>query len=162
MAPLIRPGDRILVARAATEQIGFGDIVLFRRNREFVVHRVLGKWRKTEAIYFLERGDMGLTFGLVSADRTIGRVVLVERGDKVLDLTSHTSRLIAIFITAWLRMSSGFVQMLKRSKNRTVKYTGRVISGLLPLISNMLIRSALTIMVLSGIFKVKHRLVEEI
>ncbi|OGO22529.1 MAG: hypothetical protein A2144_02220 [Chloroflexi bacterium RBG_16_50_9] len=152
MAPMIRPGDQVLVTFAREEDIRFGDILLFRRNGEFIVHRVLKKWRRPHGVYFLEQGDRRHAFGIVSASRAIGRVALVNRGYKICDLTSPLSRITSVALTAWLYLASVTVQLFKHSRNRIMKRARRVISRSLLLLSNLLIRACFVVWYPSGFF----------
>lgn len=43
MMPLLQPGDQVQVSRIVAEEIRFGDIVVFRRGDDLIVHRVLKK-----------------------------------------------------------------------------------------------------------------------
>lgn len=152
MVPMIRPGDQVLISFTGVEQINFGDILLFKRNGELIVHRVLRKWQREEGVYFLEQGDTRYTFGLVSAKNAIGRVDLVKRGNKIMDLTSPLSRITSVALTAWLALSSNAFRSFKPSKNRIMKTARKVLSRLLLLFSNFLIRACFVVWYPSGFF----------
>lgn len=58
MLPTIWPGDTLLIDRAAAHEVCAGDIVLYNRNRGFVVHRVLAAPEcDQKAGTLLTRGD---------------------------------------------------------------------------------------------------------
>jgi hypothetical protein len=152
MVPLIRPGDQVLISFNGGEQINFGDILLFKRNGELIVHRVLRKCQREKGVYFLEQGDARHTSGLVGAINAIGRVDLVKRGNKIMDLTSPLSRITSVALTAWIALSSSAFRSFKPSKSRIMKTAKRVLSRLLFLFSNFLIRACFTVWYPSGFF----------
>lgn len=151
MAPLIRPGDEVLVSKAAAQQIRFGDVVVFRRDGDLIVHRVLKKWRTADAICFGEKGDMAHTYGLIGADKVIGRVTMVKGRGKTLSLSSPLSRLTNLVLSAWFYLTTGGVGRLWFSRSKTVKRAGRVLSRLLLLSSSVLVRICFVIWYLSAL-----------
>src|SRR5207245_3122608 len=81
MAPTIDDGDRVLVAPAAPESLRPGDIVKFRAQGAFVMHRLVRFDRSEDgARTFVFRGDNAPTTDPpVTAAAIIGRAVAVER-----------------------------------------------------------------------------------
>ena len=77
MVPLLQPGDQVLVSRIVAEGVRFGDIVVFRRGDDLIVHRVLKKWHTPKGVYFSEKGDAGYAHGLIRSDNIVGRVIRV-------------------------------------------------------------------------------------
>jgi Predicted transcriptional regulator len=57
MLPSIWPGDTLLIESVDHHGISAGDIVLFQRLGQMVVHRVVEKAERTELPYILTRGD---------------------------------------------------------------------------------------------------------
>lgn len=53
MAPFLQDGDRVEVTLGERSSFGRGDLILFQRGEEVVVHRFLG----AEGNLFLEKGD---------------------------------------------------------------------------------------------------------
>lgn len=81
MFPLIRTGDRILVAPfPAGEGPRVGDIVLFRTHDGWLVHRIIGGGSGTGAFY-LQKGDAGHHSHEVGRDSIAGRIVRIDRED---------------------------------------------------------------------------------
>jgi hypothetical protein len=153
MVPLIRPGDRVFIIFTGAENIKFGDILLFKRDGEFIVHRVLRTWRTPRVRYFLEEGDARHQLGLVSAGKIIGRVTLVKRSNRIFDLTSPLSRLTSAALTLWLYLATGTVAPMKHSKNAAVRKAGWVFSRLLLVLSNLGVRACLPAWYLPGLFQ---------
>ena len=81
MAPTIDDGDRVLVAPAAPESLKPGDIVKFRAQGVFVMHRLVRLDRGEDgARAFVFRGDNAPANDQpVTAAAIIGRAVAVER-----------------------------------------------------------------------------------
>ena len=81
MLPTVWPGDTLVIERANSEAVSEGDIVLFRRDGRFFVHRVIGKITRDLAI--LTRGDaMTLPDPPVPDSDLMGKVVLIQRKGK--------------------------------------------------------------------------------
>jgi hypothetical protein len=151
MAPLIRPGDQVLVSKVIAEQVRFGDIVVFRRDNELIVHRILKKRRTASGLCFSEKRDTGYTYGLIGADKVVGRVTMVKGKGKILSLNSPLGRLTNLILSAWLYSAAITVNSLRLSGNKVIKLVGRVLSRLLPLTSNILVRSCFIIWYPSGL-----------
>jgi len=96
MAPLILIDDRVLIERVESEQVRFGDVVLFESPDGRVIHRVVGKrWRRGQQV-LLEKGDLNPTLGLISTEKVLGRVSAVTRDGTVLDLLSGWGRAVQL------------------------------------------------------------------
>ena len=80
MLPVIKPGCRLKVEHKGCCDIYIGDIVIFDNGREFVCHRVVGKYKAGNRVYFLERGDNAgcKNVNIVRKDRVIGKVIRAE------------------------------------------------------------------------------------
>lgn len=151
MAPLIHPGDQIMVSKVPAEQVRSGDIVLFSRNGELIVHRVL-KIRLTNAgIRFVEKGDSSRVCGLFSPDDVIGRVTMVKGKGKIFNLSSPLSRLTSRALSVWPYWTCAIVTRLRASSNRNVRRIGRVLLRLMLLSSHILVRICSVIWYLSGL-----------
>jgi hypothetical protein len=151
MAPLIRPGDQVLVSKAVAEQIHFGDIAVFRHNGELVVHRVLKKWQNADGVYFVEKGDAQYTYSLIGGDKVIGRVTMVKGRGKKLSLSSPLGRLTSLVLSAWLYWTGVVITILRSSRSRTVRRAGRVLAKLLTLFSNIMVRICFAVWYPSGL-----------
>src|SRR5881628_3727236 len=81
MAPTIEDGDRVLVAPAAPESLRPGDIVKFRVEGTFVMHRLVRCHRDADGTRtFVFRGDNApANDPPVTATAVIGRAIAVER-----------------------------------------------------------------------------------
>ncbi len=149
MAPLIRPGDEVLVANVPPAMIGRGDIIVFRRNNDLIVHRVAKKWQEGQEIRFREQGDASHVFGTVLAAQVVGRVAMVRSRCRILDLSSPLSRIISRALTLWLYQTSDAVDRLKGSNSGTIKRAGRIISQSSFRVSNLLLKTCFAICYMS-------------
>jgi signal peptidase I len=104
MRPTLDPGDHISV-RIGKYQPAVGDVVLFYRNIEVVVHRIIRRFRRCEEIY-LTKGDSNLLPDLppVTPDEIIGQVVQCMPMTSIFKspafLRGYVSRIVAIY--SWL------------------------------------------------------------
>ena len=87
MVPTLRRGDRVTVIRR--DKYRLGEIVLFSRNRSFIIHRALG----TLAGRIITKGDAShhLDPPVLPQD-ILGRAVIRERNGKVHVLDSCEAR----------------------------------------------------------------------
>jgi signal peptidase I len=60
MAPLIAPGDEILVERASADRLGRGDVVLYTAGGAFHTHRLLARRKCGGATLLVTKGDAAL------------------------------------------------------------------------------------------------------
>ncbi|UCF67190.1 MAG: S26 family signal peptidase [Acidobacteriota bacterium] len=100
MVPMIDPGDRVLVEAICGIQARIGDIAVFQRQNELVLHRIIGRTRQP-ADGFVEKGDGNLVAGSVSLDAVIGRVREVAKPRSRLRPTRGWQRVVQVAI-AWL------------------------------------------------------------
>lgn len=78
MLPLIRESSSIGVEPLAQgEELKVGDIALFNRSACFIAHRIIGKVRKGNTLYYTEKGDRGLSVTTISRDQVVGKVVRI-------------------------------------------------------------------------------------
>ena len=93
MRPLVQRGDRVLVEKAFPDKVRFGDIAVFRRNGQLIIHRVLGKREFIGKHHFLEKGDAILHTSLVPANNIIGRVSVIKNSDRTIRTLSGSGRI---------------------------------------------------------------------
>ncbi len=151
MVPLLQPGDQVQVSRIVAEEVHFGDIVVFRRDDDLIVHRVLKKWHTPNGVYFSEKGDAGCAYSLVSADKVVGRVTRLKKGAKTLDLNLPPSRMANLLLSAWLRLTATCVSRLESSKSRTITMAGKVLYRVVHITSRFLVMACFVIWYPSGL-----------
>jgi signal peptidase len=98
MLPAIRPGDVLTIHRFAHGGASAGDVVLFRREGRFFVHRIL----RREGAGFIARGDAARSCDPWVADSDLlGRVVSVERGGRQVEPRVGAPQKLAARVFAW-------------------------------------------------------------
>lgn len=84
MAPFLREGDRVEVARVEPASLKRGDLVVFLRGREVVVHRFL----LVRGDRFLEKGDSQPLGNWSEWPVAVGRVLALRRDNERTDLSA--------------------------------------------------------------------------
>ncbi len=78
MFPLISTGDKIIITPG--KHFGIGALIVFRRGKQMVCHRLVNVFEKGGVKYYQTRGDS--LFSLdepVRSDQILGRVTKIER-----------------------------------------------------------------------------------
>jgi len=95
MRPLIQPGDMLvcvpLIGPVALEALRCGDIIIVRRQGDFLSHRLIR--RRGEAWY--TKGDRHHNLDAPAAGAQIlAHAVAIERGTRTIDLTCWEQRMV--------------------------------------------------------------------
>jgi signal peptidase I len=95
MHPAIRDGERITIAPVSEREVRRGDILLYRKGRGVIAHRVRRvKMESDSTRRFILRGDASVTSDEpVAAEQILGRVVAVERQGRTITLAGRRARL---------------------------------------------------------------------
>jgi signal peptidase I len=96
MIPLIMDGDILDIEPIIGKEIKPGDIVFYRTdNGRVIVHRVIKKIFQNHAPVFTVRGDAHSHEGeAVRLEDILGRVAVIERGSRSLNLHNFPGRLV--------------------------------------------------------------------
>jgi signal peptidase I len=87
MLPLIRKDDWV-TASVLSKQAGvhFGEIILFRRQNELIIHRVI----KSGSGWMITKGDRCLSADVpVNHEDVLARVISIERGNRIVNLQTR-------------------------------------------------------------------------
>jgi signal peptidase I len=116
MLPLMRDGDRVLVAHAS-DDFHPGDVIVFWQSNVLVVHRVIRIDHTPEQVHFLTKGDNAPNFDpLVGVEQVIGRVLAVQRGNREIPIDTATWRVLGHWIarsTLWWQESLAIAREIK-------------------------------------------------
>jgi hypothetical protein len=93
MRPSIYGGEWVVVRRAATPEVGAGDIVIYQAGSAFIAHRVIRRREQAGRVFFTIKGDAQLAAEEIAAEQVVARVVAVKRGDRRIDLNRPCRRL---------------------------------------------------------------------
>ena len=106
MLPCIWPGEVLTLLAVRGNDVRIGDIVLFTRGRQFVIHRVVG----TEGPDWITRGaSVSQNDPPVGRQELLAKVVAIERKGEL--IVPKPLRL-GTRLSAWLLCHSGFIRNL--------------------------------------------------
>lgn len=150
MHPFIEINDRVLVKKVNSSEIKIGDIIIFKSNGVFVTHRVIDLLRQNERIAILQKGDASSYASWIPVDDVVGKVIIIEKKGKFLNLNSLKSRVLNSFlgwkncfmyqfylrivpVKHWLKNKPGFVflRSFYRFLKKPFSYMHRIITRLL-------------------------------
>jgi signal peptidase I len=100
MLPWVRPGDIATIRKISLEQLRCGDLVLYRRAGQLIVHRIVEKRGSLGAVRYIAKGDAHLhSDGVMERDEFLGRVVRIVRGSKCIDLDAPGQLALGLLIS---------------------------------------------------------------
>ena len=152
MIPLFRPGDRVLIYPALADEISRGDIIVFRRDRGLIAHRVLKKQLSGDGIHFTEKGDSSAACGKFNQGDIIGRVSAVKGGSRLFVLDLPFSKFFNHGLSLWCYWTIAAATKLLSSNRRNIRRLGGALVRLSLLSSNILIRTCSVFWYLSGLY----------
>ena len=127
MYPVIVTGDKLRISPPA--ELHKGDIILFRSGDLMVCHRLIRILRKDGKISYQTRGDSYLSPDEpVSAERVVGKVTHIERGDcssarKILLLMNPVlrfGRMNAVLFSLLRHVPPGALRFIRRGPSQSV------------------------------------------
>jgi hypothetical protein len=89
MAPLLQPGEEIVVAPAPRLLLP-GDLVVFRQGERLICHRLMLAYGPGR---FLQKGDQNREWERLLAEAIVGRPVAIQAGEEVYRLGGAAFRL---------------------------------------------------------------------
>jgi signal peptidase I len=88
MLPTVMPGDTVVLESTTNDDVAEGEIVLFRRERRFFIHRVVRKFEHKPEL--LTRGDaMQQADPPVGRHELLGKVLYIERNGQCVAPSAH-------------------------------------------------------------------------
>jgi signal peptidase I len=94
MSPLIEINDRVFVKKVNPSEIKPRDIILFKGDYGFVTHRVIQSSEQNGKIMLLQKGDASNHASLIPPEVVMGKVMIIEKRGRFLNLTSYQGRVI--------------------------------------------------------------------
>ena len=112
MAPLLQPGDYIVVKQGTPAVLGAGAVVLIRARLQPIAHRVVARHESHGTVHLLTKGDNSeqVDNAVTGAD-VLGVVVRVVRHGVHLDLSRRHAR--------WLGSGAAYLSALHARAART-------------------------------------------
>jgi signal peptidase I len=96
MFPWMRSGDQVFVRRWNFDLLRAGDVILFERNEDFFVHRVLSVEGSGATRRLITKGDaLDSADSPVTAEEFVGRATRIHRGKRHIDIQSLGQRIAA-------------------------------------------------------------------
>jgi signal peptidase I len=116
MFPYIRQGDVCHFEACDPTTFKKGDIVLFTVGSDrLIAHRFMKKIQKKNQFYFLFKGDTNLLFDEpITQEHIIGKMTLIERKNKTVDIKNIWSNLWSLLIMHLPMMSKLLRKMIDR------------------------------------------------
>jgi peptidase S24-like protein len=100
MQPWVRPKDIALIRKISMENVRCGDVVLFRREHQLFVHRIVEKRGSLNASQLFSKGDAHPTSdGIVQEQELLGRVTRIYRDGRRFDLDAPRQLALGLFIS---------------------------------------------------------------
>ncbi|MGD0305460.1 MAG: signal peptidase I [Candidatus Acidiferrales bacterium] len=119
MFPWLRSGDQVFVRRWNFELLRPGDVILFERNEEFFVHRVIQVERNsgTASKVIITKGDARDSADVpVTEDEFVGRATRIHRGKRHIDIESFGQVIAARTLARLSKFSPLFYAPLRLAK----------------------------------------------
>jgi len=100
MLPWVQAGDIALIRKIPHENVRCGDVVLFRRENQLFVHRIVEKRGSSEHGEIFSKGDAHPTpDGVVNERELLGRVVRIYRNGRRINLDAPGQLALGLFIS---------------------------------------------------------------
>ena len=99
MRPLIQPQNKVIVKGCKIENLEAGDIVLFKRDSQLYVHRLLNKKIQNGEVILIPKADRAHTADEpFPEEQFLGRVVGLKKNSTTLNLERQPWRVINKFL----------------------------------------------------------------
>lgn len=113
MYPMLRPGDKVVVQEIQPEALRTGDLVVIRKQDEFITHRLVGRVSNS----YITKGDGWRHLDPpVLEDSILGAVVIIKRKDKDISLQTKYWRLANLclgYLNLWEGLFFGILRAFK-------------------------------------------------
>ena len=122
MHPTIRHGDVITVEPVEPSNLKGRDIILYRRQRDFIAHRIVKiEERDGRGLTFIVRGDASVTCDSpVKPEQILGKVVCLERDHQIIDPYSLRIRLWSMLYLLLARLKRNVFEKFLPQSTKTM------------------------------------------
>ena len=89
MSPIIRSGDLVTIVQFEASDLALGDVILFRNNGKFFLHRIIKKYFINNSTKFITKGDFLTTSDpCIESEQILGKLITLERGNRVINFNT--------------------------------------------------------------------------
>lgn len=118
MWPCIIPGDKLLIVHG-WDGVRPGALVAYRQNGKLIVHRLIHIFSNGSDKQLLLKGDnCPLPDPIVSANKLVGWVYAVQRGEKIYQLDTPVWQFVSSMIVLLARLSLGVEGRARNAKRK--------------------------------------------
>jgi len=143
MIPLFDDGTPLIVRHVQPDEIKIGDIAVFRSFDRTVAHRIIGRYKEDEKLYFLEKRDSGFEPGVIPEDAIIGKVIGFQRGDRSINLEKGIWRLTNSLVGYYWLFSYSLYKGVRKFKVKIFKEKRVTLaSKVCSIVSSLLVHAA--------------------
>lgn len=128
MEPMLRQNRDLVIVRVPACRLQKYDVALYRRGRNYVLHRVIG----VEKDHYLIRGDNTYSVEIVPDEAVIGVLTSFKRKGKTISIENRLYRIYVCFWNAIYPIRA----LYARCRRAAVRAARR--AGILPLIKKVL------------------------
>jgi signal peptidase I len=119
MCPLISQGDFIRIERCAPEVLRMGDIITFKRAGTYYTHRLLRTVKRGSVARLMTKGDNEVNVDPpVSPDQVLGRVAVIQGGNRTLYLKTPFWRFMNCFLGVFSLVETICIQSYRYAAGR--------------------------------------------
>lgn len=112
MSPVILPGDILHLEVVSSHSLRLGEIAVFKHKGKLIAHRVVDKDLKRKII--IEKGDKKFQPYEIPFESIIGKVVAIERNDRVKPQDGGSNRIINRIIAHFSYNKFKLIMLLSR------------------------------------------------
>ncbi len=99
MLPWVRSADVVILRKVSPDEVQCGDIVLFRRDDRFFVHRNVESFTWGGRKFIVTKGDANPhADGVIAMSEILGRVERIYRGGRRIEFHSREKRAMGVLI----------------------------------------------------------------
>ena len=108
MYPFVRTGDKLFIQPAKVDELHIGDVVFYRRSKNFfVAHHLIQKINHTTMV--TKGNNMDYCDEPVTVEKVLGKVVSIERNGRTINLETWLNEVVSRCcatlspVSRWLR-----------------------------------------------------------
>jgi len=125
MEPMVASGDEVYFKKSNTFR--FGDLVVYKKNGDYIVHRFLGKRTIGKAqMYLLKADNIACYDEPVTSAQVLGRVIKLKRKGKIINLESLAGRCVSLTYFAYANFTR-LVRMEYKERQEGLKDERRLV-----------------------------------